>query len=251
MTSEQAKEILLLYRPGTADAQDPAISDALAFARTDAELQKWLNERAALYTALSRKFRQISVPAGLKEQILAERPAHIVHLPWWRRPVALAAAAALMVLAGLAAFWLQPRPETDFATYRSVMVSTALRTYGMDLETSDLTQIRAFLAQRSAHADYVLPPRLAQTSGTGCVVLRWQDRPVSMICFASGRPLGPGEKSDLFLFIADQADLPNAPASPSPTIEKVNRLATATWTRNGKIYILAAQGDEAFLRQYL
>ena len=31
---------------------------------------------------------------------------------------------------------------------------------------------------------------------------------------------------------------------------QVKRLATASWIRDGKMYVLAAAGDEAFLRKY-
>src|SRR5262249_32695874 len=38
MNSEQAKEILIIYRPGTADREDPDIAAALELAKADTEL---------------------------------------------------------------------------------------------------------------------------------------------------------------------------------------------------------------------
>src|SRR5438045_2813900 len=77
MNSQQAKEILGLYRPGTADQQDADFAAALALAKSDATLQGWFEEHCALQAALQAKFRQIPIPEGLKEQILSERKAHI------------------------------------------------------------------------------------------------------------------------------------------------------------------------------
>jgi hypothetical protein len=249
MKHAEAKEILQFYRTGTADADDPQFAAALELARRDVVLARWFEEHCAVHEALRARFREIIPPAGLKEQIIAENK--IVVIPSWRRPVVLAAAAAIVLLLIAGSLLMKPREPHDFTGYRSAMVSTALRTYGMDLETSDLGEIRAFLAKNNAHADYVLPPELQRAQSTGCVVLTWQGKRVSMICFHSGKPLGPGEKSDLFLFIADRSALPDAPAQTAPALQKVNRLITASWSRDGKTYILAGHGDEEFLQQFL
>ena len=43
----------------------------------------------------------------------------------------------------------------------------------------------------------------------------------------------------------------NAPPDAGPVFEKVHRLMTASWTRDDKIYILAAPGDAVDLKTYL
>ena len=67
----------------------------------------------------------------------------------------------------------------------------------------------------------------------------------------SGRPLAPGVKTDLFLFVTDRNATPDVPASKAPTFTQVNKLLTASWSRNGRIYILAAPGDAEFLKKFL
>jgi len=47
MNHNEAKDILLLYRPGTADVADPQIAEALALAQRDAELARWFGEHCA------------------------------------------------------------------------------------------------------------------------------------------------------------------------------------------------------------
>ena len=76
MNANEAKSILLLYRPGTADAEDPQIAEALALAQREPELTNWLDAQTARQRALREKFRQSTAPAGLMEQIISEHAAN-------------------------------------------------------------------------------------------------------------------------------------------------------------------------------
>lgn len=254
MNRQQAKAILLLYRPESADANDPEFAEALALAREDAALGRWFEEHCSVQRTIRKRFRQIEVPRGLKEQILSEHKARSVVL-WWREPVVLAAAAVVVVLLGIAALWLRSGPHQEeaetFATYRSRMASAVLRNYAMSLETNSVAEIRAHLAQNQAPSEYVLPKKLEETPLAGCGVLSWQATRVSMLCFLTGKPLEPGQKSDLYLFVVDRAALPDAPAAAEPQFARVNKLLTASWSVGDTTYILAGEGDEEFLRQYL
>lgn len=253
MNRQQAKEILLLYRPESADANDPEFAEALALARKDAELGRWLGDHCAVQRTLRERFRRIAVPQGLEEQILSEHKARSV-VVWWREPAVLAAAAIVAVLLGIAALWWRsgsPQEETEaFATYRTRMATAVLRNYAMSLETNSVTEIKAHLAQNQAPAEYVLPKKLEETPLAGCGVLSWRATRVSMLCFLTGKPLEAGQKSDLYLFVVDRSGLPDAPSA-EPQFARVNKLLTASWSVGDKTYILAGEGDEAFLRQYL
>ena len=251
MNIGEAKTILLLYRPDTADAADPQIAEALALAQRDPELARWLEAHRAQQEALRAGFRKITAPAGLKEQIISEQAAraNVIH---WRRHAVFAVAAMAVVLVALASLWLPRQPRDDtFAIYRSRMVTVALRGYGMDLATNSPAAIQAFLAHTNAPADYVLPVPLGKTAMTGCAIQGWQGAKVSMICFRTGRPLPPGQSSDLWLFVVDRSVMKHAPATGAAQFVQVNQLMTVTWTEGGKLYILGMKGDEAALRQYL
>jgi hypothetical protein len=253
VTAQQAKEILMAYRPWAADADDSEVAAALALCRGDAELAKWLAEHGARQSALRDRFTAIPVPEGLRQQILSEFKSR-VPLPWWRRPVSVAILACLVIVIAGVSIWTTVTPprgeDLSFNGYRNRMVRTALRAYGMDLETNDVGQIRAYLAQNQAPADYVLPRGLEQTPTVGCGVLSWQNKRVAMVCFRTGKPLEPGAKSDLFLFVIDKNNL--GPQSPSQALEfaGVSELVTASWSAGEKIYLLAAY-DEAELRKRL
>src|SRR2546423_1305092 len=124
MTNDQVKQTLTLYRPGTADADDPSFAEALEICKRDAELRKWFAEHCALYAALRAKFKQIAPPEGLREQIIAERQVHAT--PAWQRVVIFAGAVAILVLiASQFTDWRRPSEPHDFAAYRSYMVGVA------------------------------------------------------------------------------------------------------------------------------
>ena len=251
MNRDEAKTILLLYRPGTADAGDPEIARALELARQDPELTRWLAEHCARQEALRAGFRQITAPAGLKEQIISEQAAQERTISW-RQSAVLVAAAIVAALVVLAPLWFQHRGNEDtFAIYRSRMAGVALRGYTMDLATNNPAQVRAYLAQNHAPSDYVLPTPLGKTAVTGCAIEDWQGAKVSMICFRTGRPLPPGEQSDLWLFVIDRSTVKNAPPMGSRQFVQVNKLMTVTWTQGDTLYVLGMEGDEQTLRQYL
>jgi hypothetical protein len=216
-------------------------------------LGRWFQEHCSSYLSIRTKFLNIPVPPALKDQILAEyQPPSTLIIPF--RPMAIFCAAAVVALClGFltSLFWRSHGRQDDFNTYRNRMARTALQPYGMDLQSHDLQSINAFLAGRKAPANYVLPDGVLKAQPVGCAVLQWQGEPVSMICFHSGQPLAPGEKTDLWLFIIDQSSVRDGPVARSPIMAPAIKLMTAAWTRDGKTYVLATAGDEEFMRKYL
>jgi hypothetical protein len=161
--------------------------------------------------------------------------------------------AVALALLAMGWWWSDREPSEDksFAAYRNRMVSTALRAYDMQLETNDLASIRVFLQQQGAPGDFIPPTGLSNAASTGCLTVAWQGGRVSMICFKTGRPLPLGQSSDLWFFVVDQAVLPDAPPTTKPQLATVNKVTTASWTREGKTYVLAVEGDEELLTKFL
>ena len=252
MNHDEAKTILLLYRPGTADTDDPQITEALRLAKQDPDLTRWLVEHCARQETLRAGFRQIATPAGLKEQIISEQAAQERRTVSRRQNAILAAVAVVVALVVLTPLWFQHRETAEnFALYRTRMASIALRGYGMDLTTGDPAAIRAFLGRNGAPADYHLPAALEKTAVAGCAIENWQSAKVSMICFRTGQPLPPGQSSDLWLFVIDRSLVKEAPPAEARQFAQVNRLGTMTWTEGDKLYVLGMAGDESALRRYL
>lgn len=251
MNPDEAKQILLLYRPGTPDAEDPQIAEALALAKQDTELARWLEEHCKGQAALRAKFRQLTPPAGLQEQIISEHAASRRRISA-RQRLQFALVLLILLLGALAVFWLPHRPaDNSLAIYQNRMARVALSPYGMDLLTNNPMPIRAYLAQRHAPADFMLPAPLQQATLIGCAVEQWQGEMVTMICFRTGKPLPPNAAGDLWLFVVDRAAVKDAPEGGQLRLAKVNRLITASWTEDGKLYFLGTEGEAAAIKQYL
>jgi hypothetical protein len=243
MNSQEARQVLLLYRPGTADAEDPQIIEAIGCARRDPALAQWFEQHCAFQKALRSKLRQIEVPAHRKLALLVSKP--MVRPPaWWHNPVWLAAAASLVLLLGLAGIWAKPRGSASFVNFQSRMVSTALRQYRMDVVTNDMSEVRRFLAAGGAPADYGLPGGLERLRLTGAGLLRWSNHPVSMVCFDRG------DNQMIYLFVLNRSALSNPPPQ-MPQLAKVSEMMTASWTRGDRIYLLAGPEEPDFAGKYL
>jgi hypothetical protein len=246
VNSQEAKDILLLYRPAV-DRHDPDFTEALALAQADPELSSWFQQHCAFQNAAASAFNSIPVPDGFKEQILSERRAHLT-LSSRRKLLAAVSATVILACAGVFTFRsFQSRPPLDnsFANFQSSMIGKVLRYPKMDLLTNDLQAIRQELGQ----ANLPFTAALDKTAGTGCAKLEWHDQHVSMVCFNSGK-ISPPTKPDLFLFVVDKSAVKNPPPA-APIIAHTKRsLVSGSWTSGGRVYVLAALGDEDFLKQY-
>jgi uncharacterized membrane protein YbaN (DUF454 family) len=240
---DQAKEVLLLFRPGTADAEDPQIIEAMELARRDPELGRWFEQHRAFQSAVRLKFKQIEVPDHLKLALLAG--GKVIHPQmWWQRSVVWAAAAIVVILIGISALWLKPAPPDRFSNYRERMVSTALREYRMDVLTQNMSSLRESLKTKGAPADYEISPGLERLRLTGGAALTWRSHPVSMVCFDRG------DKQMLFLFVMKRASVKDPPAL-QPVLGKMNNLMTASWTKGDDAYLLLGPPEPGFAGKYL
>jgi hypothetical protein len=257
MNHGQAKQILMMYRPGTADANDPEVAEALAVVQSDPELAHWFDEHCARQTALRDKFRQIMPPVGLKEQIISEHGARMKAASRRGRVWAVAGVAAILVVLGTVAFlfWPQnseqphPIPNT-LAHFQREMLSIAANSYAMTAKTN-LDQVQSWLAQNNGLSGFHVPAGLKQVAVTGCAVEPFRSAKASLICFRKGDTLPPGQPGDLWLFVIDETAVADAPASASPQFTPVNGLMTATWVQDGKLYMLGTKGDEQTIQKYL
>jgi hypothetical protein len=115
MNSAEAKKVLLLYR-AQIDERNPQFAEALAQAKRDPDVAEWLRQQDESYRAVQTKVREIEPPSDLRDKIVRQRP-----VPFSRpliSPAVLKIAAAIVILAGAAAFWSyshppqpQPRPS--------------------------------------------------------------------------------------------------------------------------------------------
>jgi hypothetical protein len=241
VNSNQAKDVLLLYRPGTDDREDPEIAQALELVKRDPELATWFTHHCAFQQAAAGAFDRIHVPEGLRQQILSERKAHF-NLGF-KKPIAVLAGVlvVLLISAGVYHFSSRTAQNNAFSNFRTRMAGKVLREYpAMDLVTNSLVAIQGFLAAKG-YGNYTLPAQLSQVSGTGCAIFPWHGKKVSMICMNSGKNGAP-KTPDLFLFVVDRSAVKNPPPDNSSQKTPVGKLATASWSAGDKVYLLAASG---------
>jgi len=255
VNKEEAKQILLLYRPGTTDGEDPETVAALAMAKSDPELWRWFQGHCERQIALREKFRQIPVLAGLKEQIISEQAAKTRAAG--RREKMAGVLAVLAIIASFTVVWsfvfphrISP-PGPTLANFKVQMAYQALSQYSMDLVTNDSTQIQLYLAQNQAPSDYVLPANLQKVAVVGCAVKSWQTSKASMICFHTDKKVSTDGQSDLWLFVANRTAVKDSSKIDSTQFATVNGLMTAVWVRGNNVYLLGVRGDENTIRKFL
>lgn len=258
MNQDEVKQILLLYRPGTNDAEDPEVAEALALAKSDPELSRWLAEHNARQTALREKFRQIPVLAGLKEQIISEQAAKSRAASRRGNIVGVAAVAAVLISLLVLAHSFLPfggnsngELANTLDNYKGQMTAATQGAYSMDLLSSDAGKVQAYLAGAHAPSDYVLPAGMQKVAMMGCAAKTWQNSKAAMICFRTGKPLPHDQIGDLWLFVVDRTAVKDAPDLSAPQFARVNGLMTATWTQGDKLYLLSVQGDEGDIKKFL
>lgn len=237
MKTEEAKSILLRYRPSLDDERDPETREALRMTQEQPALGKWFRAQSQASDKIRAELRGIEIPAGLKDQILARRKTV---QPNWRKRAFLALAAAVVLLLGtLVIFWKQqPREEITFAAFQSRMIGFALREYSMDIETNDPGEVRSFLTQANAPADFPLPENLQTAPVKGGARLSWQGRPVAMMCFDWQK------EETLYLFVIAKRDIQEGqlPAN-VPAVGPAKGVTAAVWSTNDQIFLLAGPAD--------
>lgn len=236
MNNEEAKLILQAYRPGGRDANDPRFREALEQAQRDPELARWFANEQALDSRISAKFKaSIATPAHLKAQLLAQTKI-LRPVAWWKQPaLRLALAACLAVLVTVAAVWFTSGRSDGFAKYRTTMAEFAGNKLDrLDLMSRDVTEVRRWLAQKESHGDLVLPAGLNGRPSLGCRLLDWKGHKVSLVCFELEN------KQVAHLLVVDSAAFKDAPTE-SPVFNQVGNVATASWSRGGKTYIVASK----------
>lgn len=247
MNNEQAKVILSAYRLGGEDASSPQFAEALEQAHRDPELARWFAEERALDTAIACKLKVAPVPLHLENTILAGRKV-IRPAVWWRQPGWLAAAAAVVLLVGVSAMLLPSLRAPTLARLQTDAIGLLDGLDRLDLATNNLAGVRAWLANRSAHEDLVVPAGMKDGVPLGCRIFDWQGRKVTLVCFELDG--AGGVAGEAHLLVVDASALRGAPDS-AAQFAQLGRWATAAWREGAHVYVLATHGDEAKVRKLL
>jgi len=248
---QQARQILELYRPGMDDA-DPQFAEALAFARRDPELGRWLEEQGAVYASIRDKIKELPVPSALRDQILAERKVVRVPVAWWRSQFLQGVAAVAVICVSIIAIAVQlhswnglRNARTSFAAFRDQMTYLAAAGYSLDVKSDSFDTLRQQFASNGWPSDYTVPAGLTKLVVRGGCLTKWENHKVSMLCLKSA------DQHGVWLYVIEQKALPDAPKQATPQLKPEGTIATASWSKDGKTYLLTAEGSEQFLRTLL
>jgi hypothetical protein len=197
---------------------------------------------------MSAVVKGIAVPADLKDSLLAARK--VVKVPFWARPLQIskgwpmrAAAAAILLLVAISGFLLRHH-RARFADFRQELIS---RDWAgdphLDFESSDIRQIKQWLGERHASADFTLPPGLNGLHIQGCRLVERDGEKVSLLCLAEG-------PKHLHLFVVDHADFADLPPQGAPDFEKCGVWKTASWWQGNKTYVLTGMNYRTFVSKF-
>lgn len=244
--NDQAKLLLNAYRPGGADATDPAFTEALAQARHDPQLRAWFEESQQFDQAIAERLRTVVVPANLRGTILAGARFSAPRR-WWSGSRIWAVAAAFAVIVSLLALWPPPGSGLDSWQADSLAVLGKLETGGvkLDIENPKPASLVDWLRDRSAPVPDALPPSLTASASFGCKMIDSNGRKVSLICF----DLGNGEAAHLFT--TPSAGLKIQPPEKHPIFSRHENWNLARWRAGDDVHMLATEIDETRLRALL
>jgi hypothetical protein len=242
-----AKETLLRSRPWLSNP-DPEDSLAAAEAARDPELHAAARQAEQFNARVYQELAEIPVPPTLRGRILARRIIIPTSPGLFRRRVAFVATlAACFALLAAGLFWVRDlnggKEDLTFSGFRARMIGFAVREYRMDVLTADLGELRRFLRSKGSPDQFTVPPRLGQAPLKGGAALTWQTHPVSMVCFESP------EKTTLYLFVINARDA--HPSRNAPEFAPIKQLATASWTADGKTYLLGGKVAAGMIQEFV
>jgi hypothetical protein len=245
MNRDEAKYILRAFHLSGQDVDDPQFHEALELTRKDPELGAWFAQEQSIDARLSEKFRAFQVPPNLRAQLLAARKIIPVRA-WWQRPVWVGAAACFLLALALSGWLLHSADQRRFSEFRTFVADSAAQLDHLDLMSTNLVEVRKWLLDRKAPGDFVVPTDLKGRPSVGCRKFSWKGQPVSLVCFKID---GVGT---VHLFVIDHPNLHNAPADANLEFAvSDNGIATASWSNNKFVYVLAGKLEERELRRLL
>ena len=245
MDNHEARSILSAYRAGESLGGDARFEDALHEAERDPALAQWWDEEQELDRVIADKFQGGKIPAGLKARLLEPNLIHLPTRASWPRRIALLAASIVLLAVFFGSWRGLFQPANSLADYRDEMVSFVRLDPALDLKTAQLARVTEFLKERAAPNELEMPPGLQQMEPVGCRTLRYRGADVALVCFRRA------DGNLVHLFVIERPGMGKSLASrQEPKFAAAGEWMTASWTRGGHVYLLAAKGDHDAIAKY-
>lgn len=242
MNSEEAKQLLEVFRPGGADMDDPRFVEALLQTERDPQLGRWFDEQRRFDGQFVEGLKTVSVPSDLQDAILANRK--VVRPGHWQEWRVRAAVAASVVFLAIAGGVLAQNKPSQFADFRAELIEQAWDGNAhLGFESSDVRQIQQWLASRNATSEFSLPDGLSDARLLGCRIVEADGLRVPMLCLADG-------PRHMHLFVLEGSQLAQLPFDGKPDFEKCGVWKTASWQQGDKTYVLTGMKYQAFVNKF-
>lgn len=248
MKNQEAKFILGAYRPDGSDAGDATLAPALAQAERDPELRAWFEMQRGFDAALSAQLQAIAPPPGLREAILAGSrvSARQPGRHWWKNPVWLAAAAAIVLTATVT---VSQRPRAGARRGGAELAALAVR----DLELAhdhhvgfptELASLQAQLASVRAPLATHLKLDPTELRQKNCRSIELGGRQVFEVCFQR-------DGTWYHVYVARRRDFAPGSLDPKALVQVRGEYASTTWADADQVYALVTQGGAQALRRVI
>ena len=254
MTNDEAKFMLQGYRPNGQDADNEAFGPALAQAARDPMLHEWFEREQAFDAVIVGKLREIPVPAGLRDSILAgtklSSPVATTKRAWWRQPwgIALAAAAAAALLLTGAT----TRPGQAIAVVsglRSILRVAKLDATGEHPAHGKKAYLLGEVGEWLENPNTQLgaetfPGNLADLKLDGCRTIDIAGREVLEICFRR-------DTGWYHVYLAPRESFEDGSLQGGPLFQQQGQFASATWADDKFVYLVTGTAGIDALRGLL
>jgi hypothetical protein len=173
----------------------------------------------------------------------------VVRFPRWPRLFALAA--ALLLFAGLAVWFVPPRAESvSFA----MLAPRVVEFFGAGPELPKVSQdkgaLREWLLAQGAPAEFAVPAKLMPLESYGCGVVDVRGRPAYLTCFWREKKADGSGGELIHLLAVRRGDFRDSPGG-APQMREVDGWSFASWTEGEVTYTLAAAAPMEKVRAFL
>lgn len=246
MDNQEVRAILSAYRAGESVAGDARFEAARKQAEADPALTQWWKEERELDRLIGQKLEGVAVPAGLKARLLDAERRSMPGRATWSRKITLLAASIVLLAVFFGSWRGLFQPATSLADYRDEMVSFVRLDPALDLETSELSRVTAFLKESGGPSGLNIPRPLQNLEPVGCRTLRFRGQNVALVCFRR-------EQGDfVHMFVVNRKAIAKLRGSSGePQFTAHGDWMAATWTDNEHTYLLTAKGSRESLEKYL
>jgi hypothetical protein len=252
--NENPRMILSARRPGGEDDGEPEMVSALQTAKADPALAAWCEKQSAVDRSISRAFRSVQPPSDLRDSILtgarlSRRAAPAPAGSWFERRAfgflrygEVAAIAAVFALLAIAVIYNQFGQTPDDRTWQvfAAAKATEIESGVVQIEHEDpvFQSTVGWLRERACPVPDALPDGLRGLRLFGCSSVKWNGKPIGIVCFKLG------EGQEVHLVTIDAAHIPDDLGS-IPVWSEVAGFTSAQWLVGGTAHMLIGRATRA------